>query len=112
MRALLAFLIAVLGVARAEAETVWNVTVPRDSGGSTELRSIDGNPNDMLPRCRCVTGVWRLGGETATHFVGTLDAARANHARKATKSIRAKIRKTRAVIGVHRDFRGTLHGIL
>jgi hypothetical protein len=111
MRLLLALLIAVFGVTPAAAETVWNVTVKRDSGGSTELRSIDGNPNDMLPRCRCVTGIWRLGGETATHFVGTLEDATANHARKATK-IRAKIRKTRAVIGVHRDYRGTLHGIL
>jgi uncharacterized protein YkwD len=112
MRAFLAFLIAVFGVTRADAETVWNVTVQRASGGSTELRSIDGNPNEMLPVCRCVTGVWRLGGETATHFVGTLEDVTANHPRKAAKPFRAKIRKTRAVLGVHRDYRGTLHGIL
>lgn len=112
MRLLLALLIAMFGVAPATADTVWNVTVKRAGGGNTELRSIDGNPNEVLPVCRCVTGVWRLGDETATHFVGTLDSASANHPRKAAKSIRAKIRKTRAVLGVHRDYRGTLHGIL
>jgi Cysteine-rich secretory protein family len=112
MRALLALLIAVVGVVRADADTVWNVTVKRASGGSTELRSIDGNPNDMLPRCRCVTGVWRPASESATHFVGTLEDVTANHPRKATKAIRAKIRKTRKLLGVHRDYRETLHGIV
>lgn len=110
MRALV--VVAILLAAPARAGTVWNVTVEAADGGSTELRSIDGNPNEMLPACRCVTGTWRLAEETATHFTGTVDRMRANHPRKPAGSLRVKIRKTRAVLGVHRDYRATLHGIL
>jgi hypothetical protein len=115
MRVIVAALIAV-GVARfAHADTVWSVKVAAKDGGKTQLRSIDGNPNDTLPTCPCVAGMWRIaekGGETATHFVGTLDTLSWNHPRKAGKSIKAKVRKTRAVMGVHSDYRPKLHEIL
>jgi hypothetical protein len=96
------------------ADTVWNVKVAIGGGKSTQLTSIDGNPNDALPSCRCVTGVWKLAdkGETATHFAGTLEAVSSNHPRRAAKTIRAKIRKTRALMGVHKSYRAALHGIM
>ena len=116
MRLIVASLLAVfLARVPAHAETVWNVQVSKRGGGSTQLRTIDGNPNVVLPSCRCLAGVWRIankGGETATHFVGTLDALSFNHKRKASKTIRVKLRKTRALMGVHRDYRAMLHGIV
>ena len=100
-------LACMLGLARgARADTVWNVEL-----GDTSLTLITGNPNDVLPACRCVTGVWQVADETATHFVGALDAVSANHARKQMPA-RVKIRKTRSLMGVHRDYRAALHGIL
>jgi|MudIll2142460700_1097286.scaffolds.fasta_scaffold17338_2 hypothetical protein len=112
MRVIVVSLIS-LFIARvpAHAETVWNVTV-KAASGSTQLTSIDGNPNIVFTSCRCVAGVWRLGGETATHFVGTVAALSFNHPHKAGKSIRAKIRKTRALMGVHTNYRSTLHNIM
>jgi hypothetical protein len=101
----------------AHAQTVWNVKVTaRDGESTTQLRSIDGNPNVVFSSCRCITGVWQIDegkrAETATHFAGTLDDLSFNHARKATKSLRVKVRKTRALMGVHRDYRAALHGIM
>lgn len=109
MRVILALWIAVFAGTSAHAEAVWNVKV-----GGTQLRSIDGNPNDVFPSCRCVAGTWRIAkrGETATHFVGTVSALSFNHPRKAAKAMRVKVRKTRALMGVHRDYRSALHEIL
>src|SRR5687767_1571764 len=85
MRLLVALVIAIF-VTPAHAQTVWNVKVDASDGGSTQLRVIDGNPNTVLPLCRCVAGVWKMTDETATHFVGTLDSLSFNHKRKATKT--------------------------
>jgi hypothetical protein len=115
MRLIVASLVAVfIGVGAARADTVWNVKVPARDGGSTTLRTIAGDPNVFLAGCPCVAGVWRIAskGETATHFVGTIDAPSFNHPRKSSKSLRAKVRKTRSLMGVHRDYRAKLHGIL
>lgn len=116
MRLIVASLIAVcIAGAPAHANTVWNVKVAASDGGSTQLRTIDGDPNVIFASCPCIAGVWRIageGGETATHFVGTVDALSFNHPRKATKTIRAKVRKTRALMGLHRDYRAKLHGIM
>jgi len=113
MRVIIAFL-AILFATSARAETVWNVKITSSDGGKTQLRSIDGNPNDVFPACPCVAGVWTAtkGGETATHFAGTLDTLSFNHPRKKTKSLTVKVRKTRSVMGVHKDYRPTLHSIL
>lgn len=105
----------VLAALPARADTVWNVKVPARDGGQTQLRFIVGNPDVVAPSCRCVTGAWRSagrGGETATHFVGTLDALSLNHPRKPGKTIRAKVRKTRALMGVQKEYREKLHGIM
>ena len=104
-------LLIVLCVAPAHAETVWNVKV-KTASGNTQLTIIDGHPSTTLPACRCVAGMWRLGGETATHFVGTVEALSFNHPRKATRTIRAKVRKTRTLMGVHKAYRPALHGIM
>jgi uncharacterized protein YkwD len=114
MRVIVAFVIAGALAHDARADTVWNVKVSTGDGGSTKLTTIDGNPNDVLPACRCVAGVWQIAdkGETATHFAGTLAAPSFNHTRKATKNFRVKVRKTRTLMGVHKDYRATLHGIM
>jgi hypothetical protein len=107
--------IALVIAGPAFANTVWNVKVDARDGKSTQLRALDGDPNVVLPTCRCVAGVFRVadkGGETATHFVGTVDTLSFNHARKTAKSLRVKVRKTRMVMGVHRDYRPKLHAIL
>lgn len=111
MRVLIAICVALLGSV-AHAETVWNVKLKSTSGGTATMTVIDGNPNDALPVCRCVAGMWRKAGETATHFVGTVEALSFNHQRKATKSLKVKIRKTRPVMGVHKDYRPALMSIL
>lgn len=100
------FVVVLVTIARA-APTVWNVKL-----GQTRVTFIDGNPNDVLPACRCVAGTWRLGGETSTHFAGTLELASSNHVRKPVERINAKIRKTRALLGVQQEYRPTLHGIM
>ena len=111
MRLLVALVVWLVAI-RAHAGTVWNVKVDARDGESTQLRVIEGNPNVVLPTCRCVAGVWRIADETATHFVGTLDSLSFNHQRKPAKTLRVKVRKTRALMGVHRDYRPLLHGIM
>jgi uncharacterized protein YkwD len=105
-------LIAIVFAVPAHAETVWNVKVKARDGDPALLTIMDGHPSAFLPTCRCVAGVWRLGGETSTHFVGTVEELSFNHSRKATKSIKAKVRKTRSLMGVHKNYRPTLHGIM
>ena len=112
MRVIIASLIAAFLAVPAHAETVWNVKVKASDGDSARLTIIEGHPNTLLPACRCVAGIWRLAGETETHFVGTVEELSFNHPRKATKSIRAKVRKTRSLMGVHKDYRPALHGIM
>jgi uncharacterized protein YkwD len=114
MRVIIVSLIAAFFAAPVHAETVWNVKVKaraRD-GHTVQLTIMDGHPSSFLPTCRCVAGMWRLGGETATHFVGTVEELSFNHTRKTPKSIRAKVRKTRSLMGVHKNYRPTLHGIM
>lgn len=106
MRVLVPILLALVS-ATAQADTVWNVKL-----AGTQLRTLDVDPNVLFPSCRCVAGVWHKKGESATQFTGTLDALSFNHPRKAGKSIRVKLRKTRSVMGVHRNYREELHGIL
>ena len=107
MRVIIAILCVLLARA-AHADTIWSVKL-----GDTQLRTIAVSPNDLLPACRCVAGTFKLGKDTATHFTGTMSALSFNHARKPIpKTLGVKIRKTRPVMGVHRDHRPVLHGIL
>jgi hypothetical protein len=102
---ILAFLVVL--VSAAHADTVWNVKI-----NGVELHTLETDPNVLFPSCRCVAGVWHKKSESATQLTGTLDAPSFNHARKAGKSLGVKLRKTRNVMGVHRDYREELHGIL
>jgi hypothetical protein len=99
----------------ARKATVWNAQAKIDDGSYKKIVFIGDAPKDMLPACRCVTGMWKLtrGGESATHFVGTLDAPSFNYAAAgAKKRLSIKVRKTRELMGVHRDYRPTLHALL
>jgi len=107
-------LVVATPVARAETNTtrtVWNIAVAASGGTQTKLTTLDDNPNVLLPASRCVAGLWTLKSETATHFVGTLKAPSFNFARKA-KTLQVKVRKTRSLMGVARDYRDALHGIM
>ena len=96
------------------SKTVWNISVASRDGAQTKMTFLDGNPNVILSSCRCVAGLWQQAkkGETATHFTGTLKALSFNHPRAATKALQLKVRKTRALMGVAKDYRPTLHGIM
>src|SRR5262245_42425683 len=109
--AVLALCALMMVAAPARANTVWNISVAASGGAQTKLTVLDENPNQLLPACRCVAGLWALKAETATHFTGTLKALSFNHARKA-KTLQVKVRKTRSLMGVARDYRETLHGIM
>jgi hypothetical protein len=118
MRAILVAIV-VLAAATARADTkhqltVWNTSVDA-GGGSTKLTVFGDNPNDMLPACRCVAGIWQLakGGESTTHFKGTLAKLSFNYPRgKQPKALTVKVRKTRHLMGAARDYRPALHAIL
>lgn len=119
MRALVSFaaVLVLCGVATATTAhnaTVWNAQAKSDGGGYKKIIFIGEAPKNMLPACRCVTGMWKLSkrGETATHFIGTLDAPSFNYAAGAKKRLAVKVRKTRELMGVHRDYRATLHALL
>jgi hypothetical protein len=92
------------------SHTVWNISVTA-GGSETKLTTLDENPNVLLPACRCVAGMWAMKSETATHFTGTLKALSFNHSRKA-KTLQIKVRKTRSLMGVARDYREALLGIM
>lgn len=115
MRTVLVAWFAVLIVASSASATVWTskVTV---NGGTRTLVALGEKPADLFPACRCAVGQWKLskGGETATHFSGKLGSPAFNYARagKAVTSLTIKIRKTREIMGVHKDHRDVLHGIL
>jgi hypothetical protein len=121
---ILVFVVAICGTATAgpttkttttaHKATVWNAQAKSDDGSYKPIVFIGDAPKDMLPACRCVTGMWKLGrrGETATHFIGTLDAASFNYSTTAKKRLSIKLRKTRELMGVHRDYRPALHGLL
>ncbi len=94
--------------------TVWTTTIETASGAQ-KLLVFGDNPNDMLPACRCVAGIWQLakGGESATHFKGTLSQLSFNYPRgKKSKALTAKVRKTRYLMGAARDHRPALHAIM
>lgn len=118
MRAvIIALLVLASGVARADTKyqlTVWNTTI-EIAGDARKLIVFGDNPTTMLPACRCVAGMWKLakGGETATHFKGTLDELSFNHLRSAkVKSLTVKVRKTRYLMGAAKDHRAALHAIM
>ncbi|NVB79120.1 MAG: hypothetical protein HOV81_12035 [Kofleriaceae bacterium] len=95
--------------------TVWKAQAKADDGSYKPIVFIGETPDDLLPPCRCVAGTWKIAaknGETATHFIGTLDALSFNHARAAKKRLSIKIRKTRDLMGVHRDYRPALLAIV
>jgi hypothetical protein len=119
MRVLIVVAVVLFGtVAHAHADTkyqltAWNVTVKTD-GNATKLTVFGDDPNQMLPLCRCVAGKWTLAknGETATHFKGTLEDLSVNYSRKHGKKLTVKVRKTRYLMGAHRDYRAALLGIM
>ena len=96
--------------------TVWNAQAKVGDGTYKKIVFLGEKPDALLPPCRCVAGTWKRArrGETATHFIGTLDAPSFNHKRagSAKKRLSIKVRKTRELMGMHRDYRPTLHGIL
>lgn len=93
--------------------TVWNAKA-KVGDRYKKIVFIGETPTAMLPACRCVAGIWKLAraGETATHFAGTLDAPSFNDGHVAKKRFAVKVRKTRELMGVHRDYRAALHAIL
>ena len=105
-----AWLVLAAAPARA-ASTVWNIAVSATDGSETKLTTLEENPNKLLPANRCVAGQWQLKSETSTHFTGTLKALSFNHGRKG-KSLQVKVRKTRSLMGVARDHREALLGIM
>jgi hypothetical protein len=112
---IVAVVVLACGVARAGTQyslTAWN-TIVKAGDATTKLTVFGDDPRVMMPQCRCVAGIWKLAknGETATHFKGTLKGISANHARK-TKTLTVKVRKTRYLMGAHRDYRPALHAIL
>jgi hypothetical protein len=110
MRRVVVLMTLAIGV--ANAGTVYKTQARVADGTSKKLVVLDDKPNRLLPACRCVVGTWKLGSETSTHFVGTLQDASFNHARPSAHSFDVKVRKTRELMGMHRDYRATLHGIL
>jgi hypothetical protein len=94
--------------------TVWNAQAKVADGSHKKIVFLGETPDALLPPCRCVTGIWKLArrGESASHFTGTLDALSFNHPRAAKKRMSIKIRKTRDLMGVHRDYRPALHAIM
>jgi Cysteine-rich secretory protein family len=114
MRAALAIFVLLLATTTASA-TVWTSKLAVN-GKQQTLVAIGEKPSDLFPACRCVVGTWSLGknGETATGFSGKLVDLAFNYKRtgKAATSLTLRIRKTRDVMGVHKDHRAALHGIL
>jgi hypothetical protein len=116
MRAWLIVAWVVLTATRVHADekyqlTAWNIVI-KAGDSRVKLTVFGGDPNVMLPACRCAAGLFTLNKETATHFTGTLDKPSFNHKRAATKQLAVKVRKTRHLMGVHRDYRAALHAIL
>lgn len=95
--------------------TVWNTTAAVRGGTAQNLTIFGGKPKDFLPTCRCIAGVWRIGrgGETTTHFAGTIQGTSYNHARKpAPAKLAIKVRKTRQLMSVFGEHRAALHTII
>lgn len=109
-------LLAFSGVARAAKHdaTVWNAQAKAADGSNRKIVFLGETPNKMLPACRCVAGIWKRSRETATHFIGTLQSPSFNHKRPGAKprSLSVKVRKTRDLMGMHRDYRASLHAIM
>jgi uncharacterized protein YkwD len=108
-------LVALAGDARAakHAATVWNAQARLADGSHKKIVFLgQTTPDRMLPSSRCAAGTWKLARETATHFVGTLASPTFNYTRPATPRLSIKIRKTRELMGMHRDYRALLHGIM
>ncbi len=112
-------LLITCGVIHADAKiamTRWTTTVRDGSGEYKKLTLWGENPATMMPACRCVAGIWKIGrdGESAAHFTGTLAGSSFNHARVSEKpgGFRVKIRKTRHLMGLGGDQRDELHAIL
>jgi len=109
----------VSGVVRADPDpipqlSVWNTKASVVGGPSRKITVFGGNPDELLPTCRCVTGTWQIakGGESASHFTGTIQALSSNHSRGSAKKLSAKVRKTRDIMYVLGDHRSKLHAIL
>ncbi len=117
MRAAVITLVVLIscGVIHASGLTRWTTTISNGGKASSKLILWGTNPTSMMPACRCVAGIFKLGrdGESATHFSGTLAGASFNHPR-ATKrgALAVKIRKTRHIMGGSGDLRDQLHAIL
>ena len=95
------------------APTAWNMKVRSTDGSETKLVVFgEQNHYKLLPACRCVAGMWQLTDETSTHFTGTLKAVSFNHGGAAKKSLTAKVRKTRDLMGAHRNYRAALLAIM
>lgn len=94
--------------------TVWNAKARLADGTHGQIIFIGETPDALLRSCRCVAGTWKIGrrGETATHFIGTLHAPSFNHRRRGSAKLAVKIRKTRELMGMHRDYRAALHAIM
>ena len=92
--------------------TVWKAQAKAADDTYKPIVFIGETPNALLPPCRCVAGTWKIGRETATHFTGTLDGPSFNHVRAAKKRLSIKVRKTRELMGMHRDYRPALHAIM
>lgn len=94
---------------------MWNTQAATDGGPYQKITIFGGNPDVFLATCRCVAGIWQVGrgGESASHFTGTLRGTSFNHARKASPAkIAVKVRKTRQLMFVLGDHRAKLHAIL
>lgn len=94
--------------------TPWNIQATTE-GGTKKITVFGGTPDDFLPSCRCVAGIWQLGrnGESATHFTGTLQGTSVNHPRAAVAAkLKAKIRKTRHLMGAADEHRKKLQAIM
>ena len=86
------------------------------NGKEQTLVALGEKPSVLFPACHCVVGTWKLGknGETSAGFSGKLVDVAFNYkpTGKAPTSLTLMIRKTRDVMGVHKDYRAALHGIL
>lgn len=95
--------------------TPWNVKAAAGDGASRKITVFGATPDVLFASCRCIAGMWQIGrgGDTATHFTGTLQGTSVNHTRAApAKKFRAKVRKTRHLMGASDEHRKKLQAIM
>jgi len=112
MRGLIVAFVLLASTHAFAAPTAWNMKVRSVDGSETKLTVFGESHYKLLPTCRCVAGLWQLSEENATHFIGTLKAVSFNHPAGAKKSLAVRVRKTRDLMGAHRDYRPALLGIM